>query len=94
MSLPCSGACLPHANLRDPRSDRLADTGPVELSQGVGVEDVRVLEYSSSSQYDWESLFLTFAKFFAAGPAGCEDWSKVLCTVLQPWQVSVSALIG
>ena len=28
---------------------------------------------------------------FAAGPAGCEDWMKVLCTALQPWHLLVSA---
>jgi hypothetical protein len=34
---------------------------------------------------------LVTAKLFEAGPAGCVDWTKVLCTVLQPWHILVSA---
>ena len=80
-----------HANMRDGSPDRLAHTYQRELSQGVALERVSVVKDTASALYDWKKLSLVMVKVFAAGPAGCEDWMKVLCTALQPWHLLVSA---
>ena len=62
-----------------------------EISQGGRLEGVSVVKDMASFYRDWKKLSLVTAKVFAAGPAGCVDWTKVLCTVLQPWHILVSA---
>lgn len=57
---------------------------PGEISQGGRLEGVSVVKGMTSFYRDWKKLSLVTAKAFAAGPARCVDWTKVLCTVLQP----------
>ena len=77
--------------MRDGAPDRLAHTYQRELSQGVALQRVSVVKNTASVLYDWKKLSFGDRMVFAAGPAGCEDWMKVLCTALQPWHLLVSA---